>query len=78
MALAGTGSALGDKIAAKIIAPNADASVKADIIALWEGIGSVIVDHIIANAQVSPGIPVSTTGSAVAQTGATTAPGTVT
>jgi hypothetical protein len=78
MPLAGTGAALGDKIAAKIIAPDADAGVKADLIALWEGIGGVVVDHIIANAQVMPGIPVSTAGSAVAQTGATTGPGSVT
>jgi hypothetical protein len=78
MALAGTGKALGDKIAAKIIAPNADAGAKAAIIALWESIGDVVVDHLIANSQVLPGIPVATAGSPTAQTGATTGPGALT
>jgi hypothetical protein len=78
MALAGTGKALGRKIAVKIIAPDADPEVRADIIALWESIGDVVVDHLIANTQVTPGIPVSTTGGPTAQTGATTGPGTVT
>ena len=39
---------------------------------------AVIIDYIQANAQVPSGISVSTTGSAAAQTGATTSPGTVT
>jgi hypothetical protein len=78
MALAGTGKALGDKIAALIIAPNADPGVKADIMALWENIGDVIVDHVIANAQVPPGISVSTTGGPAAQTGSTTSAGQIT
>jgi hypothetical protein len=34
-----------------------------------------IVTQITTNAEVLPGIPVATTGSAMAQTGATTAPG---
>jgi hypothetical protein len=78
MALVGTGKVLGDKIAAKIIAPDVDAGAKADIIALWESIGNVIVDHLIANSQVLPGIPVATAGSPTAQTGATTGPVTLT
>lgn len=36
-----------------------------------------IIDSYIKTAQVNPGIPVSTTGTAVAQTGATTGPGTL-
>lgn len=36
-----------------------------------------IIDEIKANAQVQPGIPVSTTGTATSQSGATTAPGTI-
>jgi hypothetical protein len=78
MPLLGTGKALGDKIAAKIIAPNADPQVKKDLTALWESIGDVLVDHIVSNTgvNVNAGIPVSTVGSPTAQTGATTAPGT--
>lgn len=34
-----------------------------------------IIDGYIKTAQVAPGIPVSTAGTAAAQTGATTAPG---
>ena len=77
MALAGTGSELGRKIAAKIIAPDAGADARAAIIALWEGIGDVIVDHVVSKTglNVDAGIPVATTGTAAAQTGATTAPG---
>lgn len=37
-----------------------------------------VIPHIQANAQVPSGIPVSTTGTAAAQSGATTSPGTVT
>jgi hypothetical protein len=77
MAVAGTGKELGGKIAAKIIDPNADPQAKQQITALWESIGGVIVDHFVSKTgvNVSAGIPVSTTGSALAQTGATTAPG---
>jgi hypothetical protein len=78
MAVAGTGKELGGKIGAKIVAPNADPQAKAAIIALWESIGEVIVDHFVIKTElnVNEGIPVSTTGSAAAQTGATTGPGT--
>jgi hypothetical protein len=77
MAVAGTGKELGGRIAAKIIAPNADAQAKQQIIALWESIGEVIVDHFVSKTglNVGAGIPVSTTGSALAQSGATTAAG---
>jgi hypothetical protein len=77
MALAGTGSELGGKIAAKILAPDAGADARAAIIALWESIGDVIVDHIVSKTglNVDAGIPVATAGTATAQTGATTAPG---
>ena len=45
---------------------------------LAEAIATTAVQHIVANAvvTVAPGIPVATAGSAAAQTGATTAPGT--
>lgn len=36
-----------------------------------------IIDGYIKTAQVAPGIPVTTAGTAAAQTGATTAPGTL-
>jgi hypothetical protein len=77
MAVAGTGKELGGKIAAKIIAPDADPRAKQQIIALWESIGEVIVDHFVSKTglNVSAGIPVSTSGSASAQSGATTAAG---
>jgi hypothetical protein len=48
-----------------------------EIISKWESLGEVIVEHIITNAQinVNAGIPVATSGSALAQAGSTTAPG---
>jgi hypothetical protein len=78
MPLAGTGRLLGDKIAAEIIAPDADPDVRQAIIARWEDIGDIIVAHILTNAQVSvdAGIPVATTGASGPQNGATTGPGT--
>jgi hypothetical protein len=77
MAITNTGKDLGDAIAALILAPNADADAKKKIIKLWEDIGDVIVNHFIDKAElvIDAGIAVSTSGSASAQTGATTAPG---
>jgi hypothetical protein len=79
MPLAGTGAALGDKIAAKITASDAPAAAKETIKALWESIGVEIVNHIVSNAQVSPGIALTAAGAAAAVpvtvTGATTGPG---
>ena len=76
--MAMNGETLGDEIADLIIASNAPADIKAKIKQQWENIGAVIVNHIKANAQVTvaAGIAVSTTGSAAAQTGATTSTGT--
>jgi hypothetical protein len=45
---------------------------------IWEAACTQIVSHITANAVIPPGINVSTTGSASAQTGATTGPGQIT
>ncbi len=73
--MAMNGTKLGDDIAAVITDPNATPEMKQQIKALWEKIGGVIVTHIQTNAQVMAGIPVSTTGSPTAQTGATTGPG---
>lgn len=43
-----------------------------------EAIAEAVIEHITAAAQVLPGIPVATTGSQSAQTGATTAAGVIT
>lgn len=44
---------------------------------LCDAVASAVVAHIVAAATVPAGIPVATTGTAAAQTGATTAPGTI-
>lgn len=69
---------LGKAIADLIIDANAPADMKAKITAQWTDIAGAIIDHIKDNAQVTvaAGIAVSTTGTAAAQTGATTATGT--
>ena len=69
------GTTLGDEIAGIITSPDAPPDMVAQIKAQWEKIGMAIVNHIQQNAQVQAGIPVSTAGSATAQTGATTGPG---
>ncbi|MDR2193880.1 MAG: hypothetical protein LBP19_05355 [Treponema sp.] len=72
------GVTLGDAIANILMDANAPEDMKTNIKTLWEQIGAAIVSHIQANGivTVQAGIPVSTTGSPAAQTGATTAPGT--
>jgi hypothetical protein len=75
--MAMNGTVLGDAIFDIIIAPDAPAEVKNKLKTMWEQIGGVIVDHITQNAVVNPNIPVSTTGTAVAQTGSTTGPGSI-
>jgi hypothetical protein len=55
------------------LAPNPQQSL-AD---LANSIASVVIAHFQSNAQVPAGIAVATTGTAAAQTGATTAPGTL-
>ena len=52
-------------------------SDKSDYARLWNAVGNAIVKHIKDNAEVTAGIPVSTTGSATAQTGQTTASGSI-
>jgi hypothetical protein len=78
VALSGTGALLGDKIAALIIEANAPPEARQKITKLWEEIGETIVAHFISNTEldVNSGISVSTSGSATAQSGATTAKGT--
>lgn len=65
------GKALGDAIAAIITDAKATPEMKKQIKALWEKIGGEIVSHIQQNAQVLPGIPVSTP----VGTGSTSGPG---
>ena len=71
---------LGKAIAAKIISSDAPADMKTQIENQWINIADVIIQHITTNAQitVAAGIPVSTTGTATAQTGATSSTGTAT
>ena len=51
-------------------------SIEVDDMAMANELATIITDY-IKTAQVSPGIPVSTTGTPTAQTGATTGPGTI-
>lgn len=44
----------------------------------WEALFKAVYAALLADATVTTGIPVATTGTAAAQTGATTAPGTLT
>ena len=76
--MAMNGKTLGDEIAALITDPNAPDEMKNKIKKLWEDICGAIVEHIEQNAvvTVAAGIPVATSGSATAQTGATTSTGT--
>ena len=72
-------SALGKAIADLIIDANAPADMKAKITSQWTDIAGAIIDEIKkATITVASGIPVSTTGSATAQTGSTTETGTAT
>lgn len=74
MAMSGTG--LGGRIAEIVTDSDAPDEMKAKIRELWEKIGSEIVAEVKkAEITVAAGIAVSTTGSASAQTGATTATG---
>jgi hypothetical protein len=80
--MAMNGTTLGNTIYNLIVnapAPATDQTqLKKDINKLWQDIGQAVVAHIQQNAVVSvqPGIAVATTGSAAAQSGATTANGT--
>jgi hypothetical protein len=75
--MAMNGNTLGSEIAAAIMNSAAPPEVQAQVIELWQKVGTAIVNHIKNNAQVPAGIAVSTQGSQTAQTGQTTAPGQV-
>jgi predicted KAP-like P-loop ATPase len=67
------GNKLGQEIANAIMNTDAPPDVKVQVLALWEKIGTAIVDHIKDNAIVPFGIAVSTP----VGPGATSAPGSV-
>lgn len=70
-------SVLGPAIRVALLAnPDIQAIDGDALTALSDAIAGAVVDHIAAAAVVTipPGVPVSTAGTAVAQTGATTAP----
>ena len=72
-------AALGKAIADLIIDANAPADMKSKITKQWTDIAGAIIDEIKkATITVAAGIPVSTTGSATAQAGATTSTGSAT
>lgn len=72
-------NALGKAIADLIIDANAPDDMKAKITSQWTNIAGAIIDEVKkATITVAAGIPVSTTGSATAQTGATTSTGSAT
>ena len=72
-------TALGKAIADLIIDANAPADMKSKITSQWTDIAGAIIDEVKkATITVAAGIPVSTTGSATAQAGATTSTGTAT
>lgn len=72
-------AALGKAIADLIIDDNAPSDMKTKITAQWTNIAGAIIDEIKKSTiTVAAGISVSTTGSAAAQTGATTSTGSAT
>lgn len=75
--MAMNGDVLGKAIAEAILDARATEEAKEQCISFWQKIGNEIVSHIQENAEVPAGISVSTTGTQSAQTGATTAPGSV-
>ena len=72
--MAMNGNAMGQEVAAAIMNSGAPPEVQAAVIELWKKICTVIVTHIQDNAEVPPGITVSTP----VGPGATSAPGSVT
>lgn len=75
--MAMSAAVLGAAIANKVCDSKASADAKAEVQKIWTDIAEEIIAHITANAvvTVASGIPVSTAGSAAAQTGATTSTG---
>lgn len=79
MPLTGSASVLSAALRAALLSdPETGCVDDTPLTAYCDKIASVVLAHLIANATliVAAGIPVATTGTAAAQTGATTAPGT--
>lgn len=79
MALTGSDSVLSAALRAALLSdPETGAVDDTPLTAFCDKLAAVFIAHVTANATliVAAGIPVATAGSAVAQTGATTAPGT--
>ncbi len=75
-----TGTGLAKAIADACITPNPPGSTTEQALQQFANLlAAAIVQHIVTNGvitvNVAPGIPVTTAGTALAQTGATTAPG---
>lgn len=75
--MAMNGDTLGIAIANAVLDSGATAEAKVQCQDFWKKVANEIVSHIKNNAEVPAGISVSTTGSSTAQTGSTTAPGSV-
>lgn len=75
--MAMNGDTLGVAIADAIMDASASEAGKTQCREFWKKVANEIVSHIQSNAEVPAGISVSTTGTSTAQTGATTAPGSV-
>lgn len=75
--MAMNGDTLGVAIADAIMDASASEDGKTQCREFWKKVANEIVSHIQSNAEVPAGISVSTTGTSTAQTGATTAPGSV-
>jgi hypothetical protein len=79
MPLTGTDSVLSAALRAALLSdPETGAVDDAPLTAFCDKVASTVIAHLLANVTlvVAAGIPVATTGTAAAQTGATTAPGT--
>jgi hypothetical protein len=79
MPLTGSDSVLSAALRAALLSdPETGAVDDEPLTAFCDKVSAAVLAHIVANATlvVAAGIPVATAGSAVAQTGATTSPGT--
>lgn len=76
--MAMSATTLGTALADKILDANATTEARAKVVAFWTSIATEIISHITTNAEVTvaSGITVTTAGTAAAQSGSTTAPGT--
>jgi len=79
MPLTGSDSVLSAALRAAMLAnPDIGAIDDVGLTAMCDAIASTVLAHIVANALIPAGILVATTGTAAAQTGATTSTGVIT